>query len=57
MLDDRNSEQLYRIGLFAQKLIPKWTELSYNYGYVPGTIPGLHIPCKCGADTCSGRLL
>lgn len=57
ILDERNSEQLYRIGLFASVFIPALTELSYNYGYKPGCIAGLNIPCRCGTPSCNKRLI
>lgn len=37
--------------------IKKGTELVYNYSYEIGSVPGLEIPCHCGAPSCKGRLL
>ena len=37
--------------------IPPLTELSYEYGYVAGSVPGCFMACYCGANSCRRRLL
>ena len=47
----------YRLAFFAMRHIAAMEELTYDYGYVNGSVPGCFIACYCGADHCSRRLL
>ena len=37
--------------------IPAYTELTWDYSYEIGSVPGKIMYCKCGAKDCKGRLL
>lgn len=41
----------------AARDIKRGTELTYNYGYRPGTVAGKELQCHCGAPCCQGRLI
>lgn len=43
--------------LFANRLIKAMEEITWDYGYKPGSIPNRRIDCNCGADICRGRIL
>ncbi|XP_024937729.1 histone-lysine N-methyltransferase eggless isoform X2 [Cephus cinctus] len=45
------------VAFFAQNYIRAGQELTWNYSYDVGSIPGKSIICKCGASNCRGRLL
>ncbi|XP_034935600.1 histone-lysine N-methyltransferase eggless [Chelonus insularis] len=45
------------VAFFALNFIRAGQELTWNYSYDVGSIPGKIIPCKCGASNCRGRLL
>ncbi|XP_014205106.1 histone-lysine N-methyltransferase eggless [Copidosoma floridanum] len=45
------------VAFFALSYIRAGQELTWNYSYDVGSIPGKVIPCKCGASNCRGRLL
>ena len=44
----RETHRVPLICFFARKNIPKGTELTFNYGYKPGTMPGRTLFCLCG---------
>ena len=45
------------IALFARSYIRAGTELTWDYGYEVGSVPGKEKLCHCGAKKCRGRLL
>ena len=45
------------ISLFADEYIKAGTELTWDYGYKVGIVPGKNIKCSCGFKFCKGRLL
>ncbi|KAK2580401.1 hypothetical protein KPH14_006152 [Odynerus spinipes] len=45
------------VAFFALNYIRAGQELTWNYSYDVGSIPGKVIICKCGASNCRGRLL
>jgi hypothetical protein len=51
VLDERNSEQLYRLGLYASKFIPALTELCYRYGCVDCARLTSAYVCEGGGGT------
>lgn len=53
---ESHDPHLSRLAFFANSLIPKNTELSYDYGYYKGNVKGKHRKCLCGAETCRGDL-
>lgn len=45
------------VAFFALSHIRAGTELTWNYNYDVGSVPGKVLYCECGADNCRGRLL
>lgn len=45
------------MAFFAATDIEPFTELTFNYGYKPGSINGRRMECHCGAEKCQGFLL
>lgn len=45
------------VAFFALSYIRAGTELTWNYNYDVGSVPGKVLYCECGAETCRGRLL
>ncbi|KAJ8687450.1 hypothetical protein QAD02_023244 [Eretmocerus hayati] len=45
------------VAFFALTYIRAGQELTWNYSYDVGSIPGKSIPCMCGSSNCRGRLL
>ncbi|KAK9496810.1 hypothetical protein O3M35_012964 [Rhynocoris fuscipes] len=45
------------IAFFSQKYIKAGTELTWDYRYEPGKVPGKRLICYCGAANCRKRLL
>ncbi|XP_003700184.1 SET domain bifurcated histone lysine methyltransferase eggless [Megachile rotundata] len=45
------------VAFFALNYIRAGQELTWNYSYDVGSIPGKVIICKCGSSNCRGRLL
>ncbi|KAF7994847.1 hypothetical protein HCN44_004319 [Aphidius gifuensis] len=45
------------VAFFALNFIRAGQELTWNYSYDVGSIPGKVILCRCGASNCRGRLL
>jgi hypothetical protein len=45
------------MAFFAASDIEPFTELTFNYGYKPGSINGRRMECHCGSDKCQGFLL
>ena len=50
-------QRFYELALFAFRDIKKGEELCYHYGYVPDSVKGVRVMCRCGADECQGRFL
>ncbi|XP_066913706.1 histone-lysine N-methyltransferase SETDB1-B-like [Clytia hemisphaerica] len=45
------------VAFFAGQNIPAYTELTWDYSYEIGSVPGKELYCKCGSKDCKGRLL
>ncbi|XP_049839589.1 histone-lysine N-methyltransferase eggless-like isoform X2 [Schistocerca gregaria] len=45
------------VAFFALTYIPAGTELTWDYNYDVGSVPGKVLHCHCGAEDCRGRLL
>lgn len=45
------------VAFFALKHIKAYDEITWNYNYTMGQIPGRRIDCHCGAPNCRGRIL
>ncbi|XP_050358370.1 histone-lysine N-methyltransferase eggless isoform X2 [Nymphalis io] len=45
------------VAFFALSHIKAGTELTWNYNYDVGSVPGKVLYCHCGASNCRGRLL
>ncbi|KAL5288803.1 egg family protein [Megaselia abdita] len=45
------------VAFFSSKFIRAGTELTWNYNYEVGVVPGKVLYCECGAFNCRGRLL
>eukprot|EP00794_Sanderia_malayensis_P018211 gene18211-20029_t len=45
------------VAFFAQQNIPALTELTWDYSYDVGSVPGKVLICHCGSLECRGRLL
>ncbi|XP_046617566.1 histone-lysine N-methyltransferase eggless isoform X1 [Neodiprion virginianus] len=45
------------VAFFALNYIRSGQELTWNYNYDVGSIPGKVIICRCGSSNCRGRLL
>ncbi|XP_059613968.1 histone-lysine N-methyltransferase eggless isoform X2 [Phlebotomus argentipes] len=45
------------VAFFAMCHIRAGTELTWNYNYDVGTVPGKFLFCQCGSKNCRGRIL
>ena len=45
------------VSFFASQTIKAGTELTWNYNYDVGSVPGKVLYCKCGASNCRTRIL
>ena len=50
---DSHDVRAPRVAFFALHDIPAREELTYNYGYVEGSVQGKTLPCLCGAPNCT----
>ena len=48
--------RVHRIALFAARDVLPYEELTYDYGYVVGSVEGKSLRCLCGAPSCRGYL-
>ncbi|CAD5215162.1 unnamed protein product [Bursaphelenchus okinawaensis] len=53
---DTHDIRLPMIAFFTSCDVEAGTELCWNYGYVPGSVPGKVIECSCGSAICVGRI-
>lgn len=54
---DTHDLRLPHVALFANRTIRAMEELTWDYSYEIGCIPGRQITCNCGSGSCRGRLL
>lgn len=45
------------VAFYAVRFIPNGEELTWNYNYDVGSVPGKVLFCECRAPNCRGRLL
>lgn len=45
------------VAFFALSNIRAGSELTWNYNYDVGSVPGKVLYCQCGAENCRQRLL
>jgi len=45
------------VAFFAHRYIPAGTELTWNYNYEIGSVPGKEMKCHCESNFCRNRLL
>lgn len=45
------------LAFFTSKIIKAGTELTWDYNYNVGSVPGRKIECRCAAKVCRKRLL
>jgi histone-lysine N-methyltransferase SETDB1 len=45
------------VGFFAAENIRAFEELTWDYNYEVGSVPGKSLECFCGSDNCKGRLI
>ncbi|XP_062512876.1 histone-lysine N-methyltransferase SETDB1-like isoform X3 [Corticium candelabrum] len=45
------------VAFFSKHTIKAMTELTWDYNYEVGSVPGRELKCYCGAKECRGRLL
>lgn len=54
---DTHDPRLPWIAFFAAQHIVAGTELTWDYNYVPRSVPGKRLECLCGTRNCRKRLL
>lgn len=45
------------VAFFATRTIKACSEITWNYNYTIGSIPGRVVLCNCGGSNCKGRIL
>ncbi|XP_060115417.1 histone-lysine N-methyltransferase SETDB2 [Heteronotia binoei] len=45
------------VAFFTNRHIKAGTELMWDYGYLPGSMPETEIPCQCGSHKCRKKIL
>ncbi|XP_077171060.1 histone-lysine N-methyltransferase SETDB2 [Paroedura picta] len=45
------------VAFFTSRHIKAGTELTWDYGYLPGSMPETEIPCQCGSQKCRKKIL
>lgn len=54
---DTHDPRLPWIAFFAARHIVAGTELTWDYNYMPRSVPGKRLQCLCGTPNCRKRLL
>merc|ERR1719469_74323 len=54
---DTHDPRFHWVAFFTSCFVKAGEELSWNYGYEIGSVPGKELFCTCGSDFCKGRLL
>lgn len=54
---DTHDLRLPHVAFFTNRIVHAMEELTWDYSYEIGSIPGRQMPCKCRSDLCRGRLL
>jgi len=54
---DTHDLRFHWVAFFSSVNISAGSELSWDYSYEVGSIPGKELFCECGAEQCRGRLL
>lgn len=57
MFVDTHDPRFPWVAFFSSQFIRAGTELTWNYNYDVGSVPGRKLDCNCGAFGCKGRLL
>lgn len=45
------------VAFFTNRYVKARTELTWDYGYEPGTVPDKEIHCQCGVNKCRKKIL
>lgn len=53
---DSHDVRVPHLAFFTNSDVPAYTELTYNYGYVKGSVEGKQMTCRCGEPGCIERM-
>jgi SET domain-containing protein len=56
VVTDSHDLRAPRMAVFTTRDVPAMEELTYDYGYVQGTVEGKTMVCRCGTSACRNRL-